>query len=132
MLLTGRTGMICLLAGMLLFGKDMVYQTVQEETVTEQTEGEVSLAEEEAVSENNRSGRMEEQYQRLKEEEIAAAAALQEKEETLSEDDESEQAEAEELRSTLHNIRLQEKVLRARMEETGKKVEENPPEDFDK
>ena len=73
---------------------------------------------------DGRTGRMQRQYELLKEQESAAAAALREAEaqmmeEKIPEEDGERQAEAADLQEELHNIRLQERVLEARILETG-------------
>ncbi len=117
--------MLCLTVCLLIFGKGVARWS--DRTVAVRAEAGAEETDITGVPDpagEGRTGRMQRQYELLKEQESAAAAALREAEaqimeEKIPEEDGERQAEAADLQEELHNIRLQERVLEARILETG-------------
>lgn len=114
--------MLCLTACLLIFGKGAARWS--DRTVAVRAEAGAEETDITGVPDPAGEGRMQRQYELLKEQESAAAAALREAEaqimeEKIPEEDGERQAEAADLQEELHNIRLQERVLEARILETG-------------
>ena len=125
LLLTGRKRILWMLTGLLVFGKSaagwsdrLMPDAVQAEP---HTDGEVL----EEPKEMDRMDRMMREYELLEEEEALAAAALLELE---TQQEEEYQAGVAGLQKELHEIRLKEQVLEARIMEaeraSGKVFEE--------
>lgn len=120
--------MLCLTVCLLIFGKGVARWSdrtvaVRAEAGAEETDI-TRVPDPAGEGRTGRTGRMQRQYELLKEQESAAAAALREAEaqmmeEKIPEEDGERQAEAADLQEELHNIRLQERVLEARILETG-------------
>jgi len=131
LLLAGKIKMIGLLIGMMAFGGSMAWWSDQPEPAGEAAALQAEVSPAKAGEAEDNESRMERAYQSLEEDEAETAAALCEREEALREEDEAGQAEVRSLREALYGIRLQKRVLRARLDEDGRKTEANAEGMFD-
>jgi len=115
MLFAGKIKMICLLVGLLTIGEVGIQAAG---TQNAPVVVEASQSTEENVDAYETEEKMSEIYEKLQEEEAQLRAQLQKEEEVLTAHDEEGQLRVRDLNEELRRVQLQERVLKARLEES--------------